>query len=96
MRAIPWLREIVLPVKLFLSKIGQYQHAPTMHRLAIPVGDIGRWEATIGLVIVGDRQRDLLEVSGRVCRAGGVSCSLHRMIEIGPYGTNKHDHDRTR
>jgi hypothetical protein len=37
-----------------------------MHRLSIPVGDIRRWEATIGLVIVGDRQRDLLEAAHKL------------------------------
>jgi hypothetical protein len=67
-----------------------------MHGLAIPVGDEGRRKTSIGLVIVGDRQRDLLEVSGGVCRAGGVPCILDRLIEKGPEGTDDQGHYRKR
>jgi hypothetical protein len=91
---VPRFVEVVSSVKLLLLQERQDQNSPTMHRLAILVGDIRRWEATICLVIVGDRQRDLLEVSGGACRAGSVSCVLHGLIEIGPKGTNNHDHDR--
>jgi hypothetical protein len=66
-----------------------------VHGFAIAVGDVSRRKATIGLVIVGDRQRDLLEVSDGVCRAGGVSCIHHRPAKKGPKGTYDEDHDRT-
>ena len=42
-----------------------------MHRHTLVVGNVRRWVATIGFVIVDDRQPDLLEVS----QIGHAVCS---------------------
>jgi hypothetical protein len=67
-----------------------------MHRLAIPVGDVRRRKAAVGVVIIGDRQRNLLEVSGSGCRHGGDSCVTHGRIENHAQGAHNQDHDRKR
>ena len=90
---VPGFIESVCSVKLLLLQKGQDQNPPAMHWLAIAVGNIGRGEATIVLVIVGDRQQMSFQVSNRVCRAGGVSCIRHPPIEK-PEETNNQDHDR--
>jgi hypothetical protein len=67
-----------------------------VHRLAIPIGDIGWREATVGLVIVGDRQRNLREVSGGGCRHGGVSCLTNGTTENGGEAAHNQNYDGDR
>ena len=46
-----------------------------MHRFAVRIRCHGRWVATIGIVIVGDRQRELFQTSFVIraaCRNSGV------------------------
>ena len=55
-----------------------------MHRPAVPVGDVGGRKAAVGLVVVGDRQRNLFEASRGVRRSGGIPCVLDRGDQAGP------------
>lgn len=59
--AIPRLREIVLAVQPALVDVRQNQHAPTVDRVARGIGHIGGREAAERLVIVVQRQSQLVQ-----------------------------------
>src|SRR5262245_14444201 len=61
-RPVPRLCEVVLAVKFLVAQIGQDQDAPTVHRLAAAVGHICRRKRLILVVIVVQRNSDLLEM----------------------------------
>jgi len=90
-RTVPGLGEVVGVVKLPLLQERQEKDPPAMHRLAVAVGDIGWREAAESLVVVGDRQRDLLEVSGGLRRSGGISSHLDGGCQ--PSSPDPHDGD---
>ena len=75
--AVPRRAGIVLLVKLALLDVGQYFDAPGV--TGAPIlrrPDRGR-QVALGVVVVGDRQPELLEVSGVAHLVGRVTDPLH-------------------
>jgi hypothetical protein len=61
--AVPRLREVKFVIEFLMAQKGQQQDAPTVGGPALGIGDIGRRISSVLVVVAGDRQRDLLEVS---------------------------------
>ena len=62
-RPVPRFGEVVLVVELILLQVREKEDAPAMHRAPFRIGEIGGRIATVLVVVVGNRQRELLEVS---------------------------------
>ena len=72
-RSIPWLVKAVLCIQVLLAKIGQEQDPPTVDRLAAGIGDVGRWEGAVGLVVIVEGQLDRAEVAGALRPPGRLA-----------------------
>ena len=70
--------------------------APTMHGLTVPVRDVRGRERAEDFVIVGDRQRDLLEASSRYRSASGVLGLADGARQTDPYRADDHRRDEDR
>jgi hypothetical protein len=70
---IPRLGEAVLVVQLLLVDVREEEHPPAMPRPTIGAGDVRWWKSAVRIVVVGDRQRQLLEVSQVARPPGGGS-----------------------
>ena len=67
-RAVPGLGEVVSPVKRIVLQFGQYQHPPTMHRLAIFVDDVRRRETAVLRTVVSQAPSQSRIVAGGMPR----------------------------
>jgi hypothetical protein len=64
--------------EVLLLDVREDEYTPAMPRAAIRAKKIGRWVVVVvTLAVVGDRQRELLEVSMARHTCGGVSHTLH-------------------
>jgi hypothetical protein len=82
MRPVPRLVEAVLVVDGRPFDVGQDEYAPTVPRPAVRTENVGRGVVTVVTLVAGDRQRELLEVSGVGRPSGGIPYPLHGEREL--------------
>src|SRR6185437_8199952 len=87
-RATPRLVEVIPVVQRLLPDEPQDRHPPTVHRLAVFIGDAGRRKALEDVVVILQTEADLLEVvEARVPPSG--SGLLQCRQKQGEYDSNR-------